>query len=107
MPLLKALVLTLIIELLTLILLKEKKVKVLLYAACVNCFTNLTMNIILQYFPNSLYYLSVFVAEIIVIILETLLYFLVLKDIKKSIKYSFICNVLSYFIGFALIPYIY
>lgn len=103
--LLKALVLTITIEILALLIQREKTIKIYFLSIIINIFTNISFNFAIQVFPLNNYY--IIVLEIIIVIIEFLCYYVLIKDIKRAIRISFICNLLSYFIGVLLIPYIY
>ena len=107
MPLLKALLLTIIVELAVLIILKQYKIKLLISIIFTNIITNISMNVLIQYLPNETYDLNVFLLEIVVFLIEMLVYYIVKKDFKKAFIYSLVCNLSSYIIGLFLMPYIY
>lgn len=99
--------LTIVVEEVCLILLKEKKKKV--YFACflMNIVLNPIMNHTLimrtklrYYFP---YYGTLIILEIFVIAVEAIIYIFLLKDIKKGIYYSVVLNISSFALGFVLL----
>lgn len=95
--LLKALLTTIVIEELSLVLLKERNIKVYIACLVVNIITNITMNVALQFVEN--YYLSLIIFEMLVFLVEGTIYLLVTRKFSKAIIYSFVCNVLSWIIG--------
>ena len=96
------LALTLIIEVFVLYLLKERRKRV--YALCVgmNVITNISLNLIGYYVIIDnlwLYALMVILLEAIIWILEGLGYFVEIKDKKRAILYTLVCNGMSFFLG--------
>lgn len=94
--------LTCIIEFIALIIIKERDKKILNYSVIVNLITNIPLNLfILNFsFKNIVqYFIIVISLEIVIIIIEWLLYYLLLKNIKKSLKYAIILNITSYIMG--------
>lgn len=94
--------LTCIIEFIMLLIMKERSKKILNYSVIVNLITNIPLNLfILNFnFINIVHYFSIVISlEILIIVIEWLLYYLVLKNIKKSLKYAIILNITSYIIG--------
>lgn len=96
--LLKPLVITIISEELGLVVLRKKSYKHYLLCFVMNVFTNITMNILLQYLSNN-YYLWLLVFEILVVVIEGLLYSILDKKIFVGIKTSLICNLISFIVG--------
>jgi len=99
---LKALMLTIIIECVVLAILRERDKLFYFFWCVVTALTNLLINTYLVYlFHGGMaeYYLTILFLEIIVFLSEFALCFLYTKDKKKSIKYSLICNMSSLFIG--------
>ena len=103
----KALYVTLIIELFVLLLINIKSIHIYVVAVLMNIFTNLSMNLLLIRVPSSLYHGALFGFEIVVILVETLIYFLLFRNIKKALYISLACNISSYIIGMILLPMIY
>lgn len=101
LPILKALCLTLILELLSLVIQREKNYKIYLICVEVNLVTNLTMNILLTKFWQY-YSIILWVSEISVVFIEGAFYSFVYKKYLKGVKVAFICNLISF-----LIPYIF
>ena len=92
------LILTIVSEELCLFIKKEKKVHIYIVCLVMNIFTNLSLNIILQFCNN--YYLFLFVLEVIVYLFEFFIYLLVSREMKKSFIYSIILNSISLLLGF-------
>ena len=100
------LALTILLECLALLLLKEKSPLFHAYWIAVNTLTNLSINLYLcLVFSGSVlkYWLTVTVIEILVFATEYLLCLLYTKDKKKSVKYSVICNLTSCLFGLIII----
>ena len=100
-----ALILTLIIESCALFILKEKRIKVYVCSIILNTITNLSLNIFLtQYAVNEpiAYFLVLFSLEVAIWFIEGMVYYFVIKDFKKSLKYSFILNLSSFLIGLVI-----
>jgi len=98
--LLKAVITTIICELIILYINKERRYKIYLFVAIMNIITNVGMNLFLQTLGSQHYYINLLISEIIVFIVETICYFCIYKDIKKAIKLSLICNLFSYYMGY-------
>ena len=100
-----ALILTLIIETFALFLLKERRIKVFVCSLILNVITNLSLNIFLTnyavYEPIA-YFLVLFSLEVAIWFIEGMVYYFVIKDFKKSLKYSFILNLSSFLIGLVI-----
>lgn len=97
--------LTCLIELITLIIIKVKDKKILNYSIIVNLLTNVPLNLFIVNFNFKdiiQYFIIVIILELVIILIEGLLYYILLKDIKKSLKYSVILNVTSYIIGLVI-----
>ena len=88
---------TIIIEEICLFLLKERKIKIYIICLITNILTNVTMNLLLQCVSN--YYLHMIVFEVIVFLIEVSVYYLLTKNVNKSLKYSLVCNMSSLIIG--------
>ena len=74
------LVATIIIEFIVLRLLKENDKKVLLSSVIINTLTNLPLNL---FVPNDM--VSIAIAEVVIVMIEAIWYYLFVKDIKKAI----------------------
>lgn len=88
------LVATIIIEFIVLRLLKENNKKVLLSSVIINTLTNLPLNL---FVPKDM--VSIGIAEVAIVVIEAIGYYLFVKDIKKSFIYSTLCNTISFFTG--------
>lgn len=95
--LLKYLFVTIIIEELVLLLFRTKKANIYLGCLGMNILTNLSLNIYLQFAAN--YYQSLTILEIVVFVVEGLLYLCLTKNVQKAFVLSAICNIASYLIG--------
>jgi len=95
--LLYALVPTILIELMVLLLLRERSARVLVSSVIVNIITNVPLNLYINYISNSL--LAILCGEVIVVIVEALWYFLFLRNLQRSFIYSFLCNAISFLTG--------
>ena len=93
----KALIITIITEELCLVILRERRLKVYIICLKMNILTNVSMNILLQYAHN--YYLSLVILEIIVFLVEGIIYFIVTRNLKLAILYALVCNLSSLSIG--------
>lgn len=97
------LIITLGIEELILVLLKEKRIKVHILAFFMNCCTNISINLIayaLHFESLVLYMVYVIIAEAMVWFLEGMGYFILLRDASKAVKYTLLCNSISLTVGF-------
>lgn len=95
-------ILTCIIEIVVLFIIKEKRKEIYLFSIFINLFTNIPLNIfILNYSFSSIpsYFLIVLLLELVIIIIEAMLYYLIFKNVIKGLKYSLILNISSYLIG--------
>ena len=98
-------VLTCAIELIILLILKEKNKKILFGSLLINLITNVSLNLFINYyhFDTLLNYFALVIGlELLIITAEGLLYYLIDRDISKSIKYAIILNVTSYLVGLIL-----
>ncbi len=95
--LLYALLPTIVIELAVLWLLGERRRKVLWASVIVNVLTNVPLNLYLRCVHNS--WTEILVGELIVLVVETLWYFLFVKKWKMAFVYSLLCNAISFLIG--------
>lgn len=96
--LIKYLMVTIVIEEIGLLIQREKNYKIYIACLIVNIITNISLNILLQYLSDN-YYLFLVILEIVIFIIEAFVYYLVNKNIVKSIRLSLICNLLSLLIG--------
>lgn len=101
MHLVIALILTILIELGVLLLLKERRIKVLLSSVAVNVLTNVPLNL---YLASSDYTWSrVVVCELIVVAIESLWYLCFTGNFRQSVIYSFLCNAVCFLVGLLLV----
>ncbi len=97
--------LTCVIELLVLLILKEKNKKILFGSLVINLITNVPLNLFINnyHFETLLnYFVLIIGLELLIITIEGLLYYLIDRNINKSIKYAITLNVTSYLIGLIL-----
>lgn len=94
-PIISALLLTVIIEYGLLRLMGEKRRKVLYGSMAINALTNLPLNIFAAQAALS----TQLTAEAIIIAIEAALYYTAIKEIRKSLVYSTLCNVTSFLTG--------
>ncbi len=103
------LILTILLEALALLLMKERSPLFYLYWTAVTTLTNLPVNLYLQLlFTGSIleYWLAVAVLEALVFTVEFLLCLAYTKDVKKSAKYSAVCNLTSFLSGLVILQII-
>ena len=90
------LLLTMLIELGVLWLLGERRRKILVSSLIVNLLTNPAIN----YFLEDDYAVAMLAAgELLVVVVETIWYFLFGNTMKDALIYSALCNLVSYFSG--------
>jgi len=99
----QALIATIIIELLMLLIQREKNYKIYLFSVLINVITNVSLNVGIQLVEPSYYYLAVTLSEAMIVLIEALSYFLICKDFKKSLRISLVCNLTSFLLGLILI----
>ena len=103
------LILTILLEGLALLLMRERSPLFYLYWTAVTTLTNLPVNLYLQFlFTGSIleYWLAVAVLEALVFTVEFLLCLAYTKDRKKSAKYSAVCNLTSFLLGLVILQII-
>lgn len=103
--LLEPLILTVLIEWIVLIILKEKKKHIFVVSLLLNIITNVSLNICLlkiNFADIYIYFICLILSEFAIFILEGLGYYLFLKEKKKSICYSLLCNTTSFIVGLIL-----
>jgi hypothetical protein len=104
--LLLALIPTVLIELTVLVLLHEKRKRILGASAVINILTNIPLNLFILFVNHG--FITIALGEIIVLIVEALWYYLFLRDFMKSFVYSFLCNSISFLTGlFAQLLFVY
>lgn len=95
--LLIALTLTILIELGVLWLLMERRRKVLALSVVINVLTNVPLNLVVMHVGYST--MTVLIGELFVFIVEALWYLIFIRDIRKALIYSLLCNAVSFLIG--------
>ena len=95
--LLLALVATILIEFVVLWLLGERNRLVLGSSVVINMLTNVPLNLFLYYIDNS--FTTIIIAEVIIMFIEALWYFLFLRNLSRAFVYSILCNAISFLIG--------
>ena len=95
--LLTALVPTILIELGVLCLLKEHRPKVLLASVAINVLTNPLLNLYQNCIDGG--WTSIGVGEVVVVVVEAVCYYLLLRRIDAAIIYSLLCNAISFLTG--------
>lgn len=99
--LLIALVLTILIELGVLLLMGERKRRVLWSSVVINALTNVPLNVFLFYFEAN--DMTVIVGEVVVVAVESLWYYAFLRKWKKALAYGVLCNAVSFLTGLLLL----
>lgn len=99
-----ALFMTLCLEILSMILQRVKNIKLYLVLIIANIVTNLTMNYCLYYVSHLNYNKILLIFEISVVFIEAFVFNIIVKDYKKSLRISFINNIISW-LGAYLIYY--
>ena len=95
--LLLALLPTILIELGVLLLLRERRMRVLAASAAINVATNVPLNIVADFNGRSL---SVILAgELVVVAVEALCYRLLTGNWQQAVIYSLLCNAISFLLG--------
>ncbi len=95
--LLIALTLTVLIELGVLWLLMERRGRVLVLSVVINVLTNVPLNLYVMHVGYSTKF--ILIGELLVFIVEALWYLIFIRDIKKAVVYSFLCNAVSFLLG--------
>lgn len=95
--LMATLLLTIIIELLVLRSLRERRADVLWSSVVVNILTNVTLNLFVTYVSNSV--VVIIMSEVFVVLIEALWYWYFVKQWHQAIVYSFLCNGISFLLG--------
>lgn len=95
--LLLALVLTILIELVVLLLLRERRGLVLGSSVVINILTNVPLNLFVIYVDSSV--VTIVLGELLVIAIEALWYFLFIRNLSRAFIYSSLCNAISFLTG--------
>ena len=96
-PLLYALLPTIVIEYAVLLLLGEKRKRVLWSSVVVNVLTNVPLNLYLLTVSDGL--TDLIVGEVLVVVVETLWYLYFVKRWRQVFVYSLLCNMISFLTG--------
>ena len=94
---LAALLLTISVELGMLRLMGEQRRKVFIGAVVINILTNVPLNLVLLTVGNSIGRLLT--GELLVLVVEAVGYYILIRNWQRSIVYSLLCNVTSFLIG--------
>lgn len=97
LPLLTALVITILVEIGVLLLMGEKHRKVIIASVVINIITNVSLNIVMQHVGISVP--AVVIGETVVVIVEALWYCLFVGKVSQAVVYSVLCNAISFFTG--------
>lgn len=92
-----ALIPTILIELVVLLLLRERRKRVLASSVVVNVITNVPLNLYVYFIGNTIP--TLLLGEVIVILVETLWYYVFIRELSRSFTYSVLCNAISFLIG--------
>lgn len=95
--LLLALISTILIELVVLLLLRERRKWVLGSSVVINILTNIPLNLFVIYIDNSV--MTIILGELLVIVVEALWYFLFIRNLSRAFVYSSLCNAISFLTG--------
>ena len=95
--LLLTLVPTILIELVGLLLLRERHRLVLGSSVIINILTNIPLNLYVVYIDSSM--MTIVIGELLVIVVEALWYYLFLRVLSRAFIYSFLCNAISFLTG--------
>jgi len=99
--LLVAVIMTITVESMVILVYKNRTLKLFLSSMIINLFTNLSMNFLLMryFFEPSIYPNALLILELLVVCIESFVYYLMTRNIKTSILLSLIANLLSFIIG--------
>ena len=95
--LLLALVSTILIEFVVLLLMRERRRLVLGSSVVINILTNIPLNLFAIYVDSSL--MTVILGELLVILVEALCYWALLRNLSRAFIYSVLCNAISFLTG--------
>lgn len=95
--LLLALISTILIEFVVLLLLRERRKWVLGSSAVINILTNIPLNLYVIYIDSSV--MTIILGELLVVVVETLWYFLFIHNPSRAFVYSSLCNAISFLTG--------
>ena len=88
---------TIVIELGVLLFLRERRRRVLWGSAGLNILTNVPLNLYAVYVGAGLAMAGV--GEMLVMLVEALGYWWLMRDLHRAVAYSFLCNVISFLLG--------
>lgn len=88
---------TIVIEYGVLLLLGERRKRVLRASVVINVLTNMALNSCLSLADGG--YGALAVGELVVLVVETLWYVWLVRNLKQAFIYSFLCNAISFLIG--------
>ena len=97
LPYLLALLATILIEVAVLVLLGERRQKVVWASVAINIITNVPLNIVLQHVEQTA--VAIAIGEAVVVVIELLWYYLFVRNIRQAAVYSVLCNAISFLIG--------
>ena len=97
LTLMLALVATILIELGVLVLLREKRKKVLGASVVINILTNIPLNLFVLFVYDDA--VVILIGELLVILVEALWYYLFLRNWSRAFVYSALCNAISFLTG--------
>ena len=95
--LLIALISTIVIEFVVLLLLGERRKRVLWSSVAVNIITNVPLNLYMLYVRHSAS--DIIVGETLVVLAEMLWYYFFVRELRQAAVYSILCNATSLIIG--------
>ena len=94
---LAALLLTISVELGTLRLMGEKRRKVFMGSVVINILTNVPLNIVLLTIGSTVG--GLLIGELLVLLAESIGYYILIRNWQRSIIYSLLCNATSFLVG--------
>ena len=100
-----ALILTIVIEMLCLLIL-QKNDKIIIASVVLNVVTNVTLNFILYFFLDAKLIIYVFllvILEILVLFVETYVYYKLIRNIRQALFLSLLLNVTSFLLGLLIL----
>lgn len=99
----KALLITIILELVALLFQRERDYRIYLIVILMNIFTNISFNIGIQFVTIKPFFLVIVGLEILIVLIESIGYYIFYKNCYKAIRVSLICNITSYLLGLLLL----
>ena len=95
-----ALIPTILIEYGVLWMLKERRKKVLLSSIAINVLTNVPLNLYLNFIDDNS--INILIGEVVIFFIEAIWYWFFTRSLKQATIYSFLCNAISFLIGWLL-----